>query len=338
MKSVETISLDGSVFAIESDARAPIEAYLARTEKALKGVPDKDEIMKDFENAIAAHLFEQGFSREKAASKADVEAILTKLGDAKDEAEAKESLNKQWSWLKEPFTLSKDNKLIFGLCGAIAERIGIDAIWVRLAFVLLAFLTHGFFVLLYFVVGIVMAILEDETKRVTRKGRKKNEDVEPQVGWRSVLHKTAVVVGHLIRIAVIIVSAAVFVLTAAFSAFVMITLLHTPRTDYPLFGYNRSSTVYLFVGSIIALALWFVGTIFKEVTFPSKKPVRPFSLIVIIGAVTILFTTMLTSGYYLRNDINKWIDTHPKQDSVRIYYDTQNEPTDICVPSIEQCK
>jgi phage shock protein C len=52
-------------------------------------------------------------------------------------------------------TRSRDDKMIFGVCGGLAERFGIDAVWIRLGFVALA-LVFGKGVLLYLILTVVL--------------------------------------------------------------------------------------------------------------------------------------------------------------------------------------
>jgi phage shock protein PspC (stress-responsive transcriptional regulator) len=57
--------------------------------------------------------------------------------------------------VNRPLTRSRDNKMIFGVCGGLAERFGLDPVWVRLGFVALA-LFAGKGILLYFILAIVV--------------------------------------------------------------------------------------------------------------------------------------------------------------------------------------
>lgn len=52
-------------------------------------------------------------------------------------------------------TRSLDDKMLFGVCGGLAERFGIDAVWIRLGFVGLALL-FGKGILLYLILAVVL--------------------------------------------------------------------------------------------------------------------------------------------------------------------------------------
>lgn len=50
---------------------------------------------------------------------------------------------------------SKTDKKIFGVCGGIAEYLGIDSIWIRLIWAILVFV-YGTGVLLYLIFALIM--------------------------------------------------------------------------------------------------------------------------------------------------------------------------------------
>ena len=51
---------------------------------------------------------------------------------------------------------SRTDKMITGVCGGIAARFGWDPTIVRLLFVILAFLSFGTAIVLYFILAIIM--------------------------------------------------------------------------------------------------------------------------------------------------------------------------------------
>jgi phage shock protein C len=51
---------------------------------------------------------------------------------------------------------SRDNKVVAGICGGIARYLAVDPVAVRVAFVVLAFITGGTALLAYLVAWLVM--------------------------------------------------------------------------------------------------------------------------------------------------------------------------------------
>lgn len=51
---------------------------------------------------------------------------------------------------------SNEDKIFLGVLGGLAEEFGIDAVWVRLIYVLLAMGSVGLFILIYFILAYLM--------------------------------------------------------------------------------------------------------------------------------------------------------------------------------------
>lgn len=51
---------------------------------------------------------------------------------------------------------SNENKIFLGVLGGLAEEFGIDAVWVRLIYVLLALGSMGLFTIIYFILAYLM--------------------------------------------------------------------------------------------------------------------------------------------------------------------------------------
>jgi phage shock protein C len=57
--------------------------------------------------------------------------------------------------VRRPFRLDKSNGKIMGVCAGIAAYFGIEAMWIRLAFVVAALFSFGSPVLIYLIIGLV---------------------------------------------------------------------------------------------------------------------------------------------------------------------------------------
>lgn len=51
---------------------------------------------------------------------------------------------------------SRSNKMLLGLCGGIGDYFNIDPTLVRIAFVVLEFLTAGLLIIAYFIIGLIV--------------------------------------------------------------------------------------------------------------------------------------------------------------------------------------
>ena len=60
-----------------------------------------------------------------------------------------------WFWLSKNMKLSQENKMIFGVCGGVAESLGQNPNVVRGVFALLGLITCGWFLVYYLILGLL---------------------------------------------------------------------------------------------------------------------------------------------------------------------------------------
>lgn len=67
--------------------------------------------------------------------------------------------------MKTKLARSQTDRMVAGVCGGLGAYLGIEAVWVRLFFVLITIVPNGFGLLLYFILWIIMpeAGREDRT-------------------------------------------------------------------------------------------------------------------------------------------------------------------------------
>lgn len=166
MKEITRISLAQLPYNIEVAAKKSLEHYLAAIESSLGADSDT---MKEVESRIVELLSERGVTGEKVISAADVEHVRQQMGEPKEfagESYSETGVQKQAKRLMR----SEGEEILGGVCSGMAAYIGIDVVWVRLVFVVLAFVTGGFMVLIYFVLWIVMPPAKTAADRLQMKG------------------------------------------------------------------------------------------------------------------------------------------------------------------------
>jgi|GEM_PF-4155115 len=165
MNKTTTINLSGQVFNIDDDAYELLKEYLERVRAALKDDEDRDEIMQDFEHAVAEHLLEALSDKSAVVTNKLVKQVTKSIGEYEtSETEQPASSNEtqdqakpDWHGLfKHPIYLDKKNALLGGVCAGIARSLEVDAFWVRLAFVILTFLSWGVGLIGYVVLALIM--------------------------------------------------------------------------------------------------------------------------------------------------------------------------------------
>lgn len=150
MKTTENISLAGYAFTIETDAYAELGTYLNDIREAFRADANAEEITADIEERIAELL------REKCISGMVVDMtmvldIKTRIGNPKELAQddtdpvpASTSAGKdeqKKSWKTKRLYRNIDEKVFGGVCSGLGTYFGLDKALVRLAFVIIFFIS-----------------------------------------------------------------------------------------------------------------------------------------------------------------------------------------------------
>lgn len=149
MNKVVTIHLDGIAYSLEEGAYDALRTYLDAAKTTLSQNPDKDEIIKDLEQAIGAKLSAYLNAHKNVVTQSDVDAALAEMGPVAAEGEGTPAAD----GAAEPAGPAAAHKRLYripqgewvaGVCTGLATYFNLDVTLVRIAFVLLIALTHGF--------------------------------------------------------------------------------------------------------------------------------------------------------------------------------------------------
>lgn len=159
MNKTVNINIGGLFFHIDEDAYQKLTRYFEAIKRSLSNSSGQDEIMKDIEMRVAELLTEKQKSEKHVINTKDVDDVIVVMGQPEDYRIDEDSDDKP----KEPFypyTKSrklyrdKDRGTIAGVCTGLGHYFGIDAVWVKILFLILAFTSFG--VIAYFVLWIAM--------------------------------------------------------------------------------------------------------------------------------------------------------------------------------------
>lgn len=153
MERVVTINLNGNPYQLEEPAYDALRGYIARAEAALAENPDKTEIIRDLEQAIADKCGGYLSSAKTVVSADEMKRILEEMGPVEGDT-GKEPPNAEAGAAYGPrkrLYRIKDRAVISGVCSGIGAYFDLDPNIVRLIFVLGALFTSGFGVLVYIV-------------------------------------------------------------------------------------------------------------------------------------------------------------------------------------------
>lgn len=193
MKQVVKVSIAGVSFAMESDAHQALESYLKELEAHYAKENDGEEIIADIEERIAELLIEKG-GKSGTVPVGTVKEIIAVLGNPA-EIEQQESPDgdrgtKEEKPVKKLYRDLKD-RVVGGVCSGIGAYFGVDAVMIRLIFVLLALLSaifktfgvtcgifrnlggssYGFMLLFYILLWIIIPAARTVGQRCAMRGK-----------------------------------------------------------------------------------------------------------------------------------------------------------------------
>ncbi|MBU2558517.1 MAG: PspC domain-containing protein [Bacteroidetes bacterium] len=177
MKKTFTINLSGLIFHIDEDAYERLQDYLEKLKRHFGGKTGSDEIITDIESRMAELLQERLGDQKQVVSMADVEHIIAQLGqpfemETEETAEEPTHANTYSRRSKRLFR-DPDRRKIAGVAAGIAAYLSIDALWIRLLFILSLF-ASGAGLLIYIVLWIVLPEALTTAEKLEMKGEAVN--------------------------------------------------------------------------------------------------------------------------------------------------------------------
>lgn len=187
MKKTINISIGGMSFQIEEDAYERLDAYLKSVKSHFASYPESAEIVSDIEDRVADQ-----FSVKAGASKIItlpvVEELIGIMGKPEEMSGGKtasaEPAANEFRALGKRLYRNPDDVIIAGVCSGLAAYIGVDPVWVRLAFAVTIFF-GGFGVLLYIILWVIVPEAKTDTEKMQMRGEPINlKNVEANIKER----------------------------------------------------------------------------------------------------------------------------------------------------------
>jgi len=298
MQKVVGVNLNGNAYQIEEQGYAALQAYLERADARLASNPDRAEIIADLEQAIADKFTGVLRPHKTVVTAAEVERLLNEMGpvDDADAAGAGASGNPETSAGSDAKATAgaskrlyqiREGAMISGVCNGIAAYLNVDVTIVRVAFVLLAVLTRGVWLLVYAAMMFVIPYAETSEERAAARGRpftaqelidqakrnyadfRNNKDWkqhwrrqrrEWKRQWRYAVHRTSwgPPPAHVAYASQVTASAAapVFGLIHAALGLALVLALISLATTHRLFGYALPSGMPLWAALIVVILIY----------------------------------------------------------------------------------
>jgi len=180
MNKTININLGGLFFHIDEIAFQKLKRYLDTIRRSLSDDPKgRDEIIADIEFRISELLSEKIKDPRQVINESDIEEIISIMGQPEDYVFEDDSYtdNSKTTGSYQSYNQKKlfrdgDDKFLGGVASGIGHYFGMEAIWVRLIWLVLAF-GFGFGFLLY----IILWILLPEAKTTAEKLQMEGEAV-----------------------------------------------------------------------------------------------------------------------------------------------------------------
>ena len=164
MNKTITSNIAGYVFHIDENAFDKLDAYLNTIRSYFKDSQGKDEIIADIEARLAEMLQERIGDARQVVTLEDVNHVMQIMGrpeafleDDPDTAEWTEQKTPPPNSGARRLFRDPDNRVGGGICSGISHYLGLhDPIWLRLAFVIAAFLSFGTAIIIYIILYVII--------------------------------------------------------------------------------------------------------------------------------------------------------------------------------------
>lgn len=188
MNKTVNINLAGVFFHIDEDAYAKLQRYLTAIKRSFEGVNGEEEIIADIEARIA-ELFSSRIKNDRQViGMTELDEVITIMGQPEDYMVDDDIFEDTPSGKKKSSTRAErpgsgkklyrdvDNAYIGGVSSGLGHYFGIDALWIRLALVLIVIAGVGFPIFLYFLLWVLVPEAASTADKLSMSGKAVNID------------------------------------------------------------------------------------------------------------------------------------------------------------------
>jgi phage shock protein PspC (stress-responsive transcriptional regulator) len=179
MNTVIIVNLNGNAFHIEEPGYVSLRAYLDGAGAQLKDNPDKSEIMSDLEQAIADKCAHYLQPHKNVLTVAEIDSVLKEMGPVQSDGGA---TNPAAAAPPRPSTAGgetaaprrlyqiREGAMLSGVCTGFAAYLNVDVTVIRIAFVVLALLTGGLWIIAYLAMMLVIPFAHTDEELAAAAG------------------------------------------------------------------------------------------------------------------------------------------------------------------------
>ncbi|GAB2775943.1 PspC domain-containing protein [Salinimicrobium soli] len=173
MNKTVNINLAGIFFHIDEDAYAKLQHYLEAIKRSLTNTNGRDEIIHDIEARIAELFGEKIKNERQVISVREVEEVIAVMGQPEDYMLDEEIFEDEPAYTgstgKKLFR-DTENSYVGGVSSGLGHYLGISAVWLRLAWILLTIFSTGAFILIYIALWIFVPEAKTTADKLAMRG------------------------------------------------------------------------------------------------------------------------------------------------------------------------
>ncbi|PWA05922.1 PspC domain-containing protein [Flavobacterium psychrotolerans] len=160
MNKTVNINLGGMFFHIDEDAYQKLSRYFDAIKRSLSNSNGQDEIIKDIELRIAELITEKHTSDKQVINLKELDEIIAVMGQPEDyriDSDGDESQKNNFNdtnRVHKKLYRDKEKGSIAGVCTGLGHYFGIDSVWIKILFLVLASTSFG--IIAYIILWIVM--------------------------------------------------------------------------------------------------------------------------------------------------------------------------------------
>ncbi|WP_029034697.1 PspC domain-containing protein [Salinimicrobium terrae] len=173
MNKTVNINLAGIFFHIDEDAYARLQHYLEAIKKSLTNTSGQEEIIHDIEARIAELFAEKIKNERQVIGIREVDEVISVMGQPEDYVLDEEIFEDEPVYKKtrgKKLFRDTENSYIGGVSSGLAHYTGIDALWIRIAWILLTIFSTGAFILIYIALWIFVPEAKTTADKLAMRG------------------------------------------------------------------------------------------------------------------------------------------------------------------------
>ena len=161
MNKTVNINLGGMFFHIDEDAYQKLTRYFDAIKRSLSKSSGQEEIIKDIEMRVSELLTEKQKTEKHVVTIREVDEVITVMGQPEDyiieEDAPNTTSNRDYAAPRSTKKLyrDKENGMIGGVATGLGHYFGIDAVWLKIMFLIFVFAGFGTGILAYIILWIV---------------------------------------------------------------------------------------------------------------------------------------------------------------------------------------